>query len=307
MLINYHDIHYTFNFEFMMDTRHRMNKSLTSSAETLQSVLSDGRLRQAQLKMFKMLQVIDDICMKHDIDYWLDAGTLLGAVRHQGFIPWDDDMDIAMPRESYEKFLRVAAAEMPEHMCIQEAGVVKGYFNMGAPVKIRDKTSYYLEKYERGDETYVQGIFIDIFVYDKMPVNEIKRNLYKRLSKKILRITGTKFSPIPMGHYHKFYRLIGSFLSKAFLDKAMYKIINRANQSSSPYLGRGYHCKKTTLVAIKDIYPLKRAQFESGYFNIPNHAETILSTEYGDYLSLPPEEERILRHCVALVPELDMS
>lgn len=68
------------------------------------TAFSDGRLREAQLKMLTMLEVIDSICLKHNLDYWLDAGTLLGAVRHQGFIPWDDDVDIAMPRASYENF-----------------------------------------------------------------------------------------------------------------------------------------------------------------------------------------------------------
>ena len=72
-----------------------------TASDLFQTILADGRLRQAQLKMLSMLKVIDSICVKHNIDYWLDAGTLLGAIRHQGFIPWDDDMDIAMPRVSY--------------------------------------------------------------------------------------------------------------------------------------------------------------------------------------------------------------
>ncbi len=61
------------------------------------SIQQDGRLRQAQLKMLDMLEAVDKICLKHGLDYWLDRGTLLGAIRHHGFIPWDDDVDIALP------------------------------------------------------------------------------------------------------------------------------------------------------------------------------------------------------------------
>jgi lipopolysaccharide cholinephosphotransferase len=268
------------------------------------SIITDGRLRKAQLKMLEMLKIVDAICSKHQIHYWLDAGTLLGCIRHHGFIPWDDDADIAMPRKSYEKFLQVAPQEIPEHIHLQKAGHVKNYYNLGAPLKIRDKNSYYLEKHEIGNETYQQGIFIDVFVYDQMWSTTWKHKAIKRISRKCLRILGTKHSALPMGRNHFLYKLYGMILPKSLLYGILDYVVSRANKLETPYIGRGYHCKKITLIEKNDVFPLKRQCFEDTMLNIPQHAERILKKEYGDFWQLPPLEERGLRHCQNLIPEL---
>lgn len=271
------------------------------SADT---ALNDGRLRQAQLKMLTMLQHVDALCLKHNLDYWLDAGTLLGAVRHQGFIPWDDDMDIAMPRASYEAFLRIAPQELPNHLWLQTAQSDPGYFNMATPLKIRDRSSLYIEKHERGDEPYMQGIFIDVFVYDCMPEHAAQRRWYKFLAKKLSRLLSTKYSVVHPGHYARLYKIIAKAVPKSMLHAALQKIIAKANSSGSPYWGRGYNCVGKNCLHKDDIYPLKRAAFETGVFNIPNNAPELLSQQFGDYLVLPPEEQRVMRHCKELIPEL---
>jgi lipopolysaccharide cholinephosphotransferase len=288
----------------MYNIRKFKNSLKTKAAPLLSSetVLSDGRLRQAQLKMLGMLQAVDAICKKHGLDYWLDAGTLLGAVRHQGFIPWDDDMDIGMTRASYEAFLRIAPAELPNHIWLQTSETDKGYYNLGAPLKIRDKNSYYLEKHETGNELYVQGIFIDVFVYDKMPADPKLRKRYKVMAKKLLRILGTKYSNVPMGHYAKLYRIIGIFFPRTLLNNLLQRIIDKSNRLDTPYLGRGYQCKISNLIHYDDVYPLKTASFESGEFNVFNNTDQFLREQYGDYMSLPPESERGMRHCKALIP-----
>lgn len=277
---------------------------MNNNPYTADTALQDGRLRKAQLKMLAMLEIVDKICKKHQLDYWLDAGTLLGAVRHQGFIPWDDDMDIAMPRASYERFLQVAPAEIPESMWLQTAQSDPGFFNMATPLKIRDKNSRFIEKHEKGNETYQQGIFIDVFVYDYLPSNAKQRNRYKWIAKKLSRLLSTKYSTVAIGHYASLYRILGRLFTKSMLENQLRQIIQRSNQENSHHLGRGYQCVGRNLLSYDDVYPLKRLQFENAEFNVVNHAEVILLQQYGDYMTLPSEESRVMRHCIELIPEL---
>ncbi|MDX1837744.1 LicD family protein [Legionella taurinensis] len=281
---------------------HQPGVTFSAAADNAQQ---DGRLRQAQLKMLEMLKVVDDICQQHELDYWLEGGTLLGAVRHQGFIPWDDDMDISMPRESYDQFLRLAPALLPEHLWLQTAQTDPGYYNLAVPLKIRDKDSRFIEWHERGNEPYHQGIFIDVFVYDHMPANPVKRKLYKWLAKKTVRLSRHKYCPLPLGGHPRLYELLGQLIPKHWLDSLLQGIIRQANASKSPYSGYGFDCVNSNLLPLTAIYPLKRARFESAEFNIINQAEAILTQLYGDYLTLPPIHEQIMKHCRELIPYLD--
>lgn len=279
-----------------------MQTNLDGRADT---AILDGRLRKAQLKMLAMLEVIDKICIKHQLEYWLDAGTLLGAIRHQGFIPWDDDMDIAMPRASYEKFLRIAPAELPDSIWLQTAHSDPGFYNMATPLKIRDRNSRLIETHEKGNEPYIQGIFIDVFVYDGMPTNIIQRQFYKFIARKISRFLCTKYSTVGAGRHANFYKKMGHSIPKSMLENWLNGLVQRSNKKYSTHIGRGYHCKRSNFLAREDVFPLKRARFETAEFNIPHQAEQILSMIYGDYLKLPPENERTLRHCIELIPELN--
>jgi lipopolysaccharide cholinephosphotransferase len=259
-------------------------------------------LREAQLKMLNMLKVVDTLCLKHQLDYWLDGGTLLGAIRHQGFIPWDDDLDISMPRASFEAFLQVAANELPSSMRLQTAKLAPGYFNLAVPLKIRDQHSRCIEWHEEGNEPYQQGIFIDVFAVDKLPKSLLKRRFYKIMAKKVLRLLHAKSSPLNVGHHANVYRCLAPFVPKATLEHALQWIIRCANQETSFYLGCGYDSVNSNQVEESAIYPLRRGLFEGSLFNLPQRAEVILTGLYGDYLTLPPEHQRVMKHCKELVP-----
>ncbi|WP_242602093.1 LicD family protein [Legionella yabuuchiae] len=284
-----------------------MSLNETQASFSASTAMQDGRLRKAQLKMITMLQAIDSICGKHGFDYWLEGGTLLGAIRHQGFIPWDDDLDISMPRESYEAFLNIAPQELPNHMWLQTAQSDPGYFNLSVPLKIRDCNSLFIEMHETGNEPYQKGIFIDVFVYDKMSNDQKIRTSKKFLAKKLLRLLQHKYSRKSCGHYASLYRFLSRFFSKSQLEKKLNAIITEAQSLETPYLGYGYDCVNTNLVCYEDIYPLKRANFEDNQFNIPNRSEVILQQLYGDYMSLPPQASRVMKHCRTLIPDLGVE
>ena len=100
------------------------------------------QLRTCQLKQLGILEEIDRICRKHNISYWLDGGSLLGAVRHGGFIPWDDDIDIAMPQDDARRFAEVAPKELPPTLRLQTPDTE----NTREPImKVRDLNSFYVE------------------------------------------------------------------------------------------------------------------------------------------------------------------
>lgn len=271
-----------------------------------EQLLKDGSLRQAQLKMLAMLKFVVMICEKHGLDYWLEGGSLLGAIRHQGFIPWDDDLDISMPRDSFNRFLEIAPQELPETMWLQTPQTDQGYFNLAVQLKIRDLNSRFIEKKERGDEPYKQGIYIDIFVYDKRPENLLQHKIYKTLAKKLCRILHHKYAAmyLQMGHYRKTYRAISRLFPKVVLEKTLQGIIKKANGSESHWLGYGYDCLSNNCFKYEDFYPLRKALFEDIHVNIPNRPEVMLAHQFGDYTVLPPEEMRMLKHCRELVVDL---
>lgn len=144
---------------------------MTMITDTLQYELRErynpngSTLRRQQLRMFEMLQYIDTVCKNHGIRYWLCSGTLLGAVRHGGFIPWDDDVDIEMLREDYRKFVKVMATEaLCGKYVLQNHDTDSNYF---APYgKLRDLHSYIKE--ENTNDLYYKykGCYIDVFVLE---------------------------------------------------------------------------------------------------------------------------------------------
>ncbi|MBR6455697.1 MAG: LicD family protein, partial [Prevotella sp.] len=112
----------------------------------------DGSLlRRHQLRMLEILLEVDRICKKHQIQYWLSSGTLIGAVRHKGFIPWDDDIDIEMLWPDYKRLMKVLPEELPETMALQTTETDKNYFFFYA--KVRDRRSY-LEESNRYDRVW---------------------------------------------------------------------------------------------------------------------------------------------------------
>ena len=131
-------------------------------------------LRKAQLRMLEILKVFDSICAKHGIEYTLDGGTLLGAVRHEGFIPWDDDLDINVMRDDFFKLRKILPNELPDNLVYQDY-TTEPYFPTPL-AKIRDKHSYVYEEpcTERFKE---KGIFIDIIPIEEVPDLKWKAHL----------------------------------------------------------------------------------------------------------------------------------
>ena len=145
-------------------------------------------LRDVQLVELEILIKFAEICEKNNLRYFLDGGTLLGAIRHKGFIPWDDDIDLGMPREDYEKFMEVGQRELGNDYFVQHRATDRNCpFDF---MKIRKQNTVFLEWNKRNIEMH-HGIFIDVFPYDKLP--QINKDDYKKeclnLHNKLIRRT----------------------------------------------------------------------------------------------------------------------
>ena len=124
-------------------------------------------LRRQQLRMLELLDAVDTICKKHQIPYWLSSGTLIGAARHKGFIPWDDDLDIEMLRSDYLRLIKILPKELPDNFVLQTNDTDPNFISIYG--KIRDKKSY-LEETNSYDRIFKEkGIYIDIFPLERIP------------------------------------------------------------------------------------------------------------------------------------------
>lgn len=249
--------------------------------ELKQKYNSEGSiLRKQQYRMLSMLIEIDRICQKYNIPYFLYGGTLLGAIRHQGFIPWDDDLDIAMRRKDYDKLMKILPHELSDGFALQTNDTDKNYFYFFA--KIRDRKSY-LEEYCGYDRFFKEkGIFIDIFPFERQQMwthllaEPLQGHCYKILRtsknddiaiKKVRAITA-------INRYFTFPIL--KFISK----------ITGGKRFTYSYGIPFHHEYKED-----DIYPLKKHLFEGHEFFVPNRSHEILTMQYGDYMKLPNLEE----------------
>jgi len=258
--------------------------------------LTPEQLRAAQLVQLDALKEVDRVCRLHDIKYSLTAGTLLGAVRHKGYIPWDDDADIIMLRSEYEKFCNIANqidGLDDDKFYFQDSSNTKGYrWGYG---KIRRKDSLWLRK-DQEYMPYGQEIFIDIFPLDALPSGKIKSNLHKfhcfLIRKMLWSEVGKHTDKNP------FIRVLYSVISKIplqFILKHYHKFAYKHNVEKNNLLrvltfptppGYTYDLDREWLKSFTEL------EFEGHSFKVMIGYESYLLMKYGNYMKLPPEGER---------------
>ncbi|MBQ6070963.1 MAG: LicD family protein [Bacteroidales bacterium] len=242
-------------------------------------------LRKAQLRMLDILIAVDKICRKHNIPYWLDYGTLLGAVRHGGFIPWDDDLDISMMKEDYDRFLTIASKELPEQFVVQNIHTEK-YFPY-AITRIVDLNSEVARcgpmDYSHGKRKH-KGLWIDVFQVVKGDV---------RLSRWLEPLYGRCFRRV---HHFEPFNI------SVLIAYILFPVVWLAKQLMD-FLGGLYSGDLRTIeMAVDehrdqkhygDYLPTSEILFEGIMFYAPNHTERVLTNYYGDYMQIPSENNRV--------------
>lgn len=261
--------------------------------------MNDELLQQLKETELEMLKVFSRICEENNLEYYLIGGSCLGAVRHNGFIPWDDDIDIGMPRKDYLEFEKIAEKELGNDFFFQnyhtdpECGLIFA--------KIRKNGTIMSERYNSNVKMH-KGVWIDIFPYDIVPDGDVKlkfrfwiiqiiRNLY---------IVRCGYS-LPGHHagivntiYWLFQRLIKIIPIRFFvllLDKLMLKEQYQYNNKNRLLFGGGYGLKDLMPKTLFDEKILTK--FEDAQFYIYKDYDLYLTKLYGNYMELPPEEKRV--------------
>lgn len=242
-------------------------------------------LRQAQLVMLEILRLVDDICQEHGIQYWLDGGTALGVIRHKGFIPWDDDLDICMLRKDYNRFLSIAENKLPENLFLQVFQKDIGYCLHWA--KIRDKCSL-MEEAAYKNAKFHKGISIDIIPCDFFPDSKFMSNVEKCLAK-AFRYRGKNLH----NNMH-FLEKINYAASKCLcfiipvnMENRLFSMFKRLFRKNRSWIGYGIGTPFTGRYAHDTIFPLQQMMFEGDLFPVPNKVDRYLTALYGDYKKQP--------------------
>lgn len=253
-------------------------------------------LRKLQLVELEMLVEVDRICRKHKINYIIDAGTLLGAARHKGFIPWDDDVDIRMLREEYDKFCEVCKTELSDKFFLQNHETDNGFL-WGYARILRQGTRFSRINHEAVKSK--TGIFIDIFPNDTLPDNCVirkfytittwlcRKTLYSGIGKtygknKIDRIGFKILDVIPKELPHKIFKFLVNWHRNS--DSQRVRCYGWGDSVETKGFLREWLSDTTDIV------------FEGKIVRAPVQTEEFLTFSFGDYMTLPPEDERTPKH-----------
>jgi len=253
--------------------------------EDLREYNPDGsELRRLQLKMLDILVTVTDIATKHNIPYWLSGGTLLGAARHGGFIPWDDDIDIELLRPDLLKLQKILRKQLPADLYLQTPDD-KGYRLLFS--KVRDRHSMVEEEDDEFDNYEEKGVYIDLFPEERsyMWMKSIVDFFYGRAYRRLKR--GNPFRSIRFFYEYSISLIlypVGFVLM--WLARAICSITRPDNILHSYGIGN------TTNHNAAYMFPLGKIIFEGKTFSCPGNVDAYLTKQYGDYMKIPPIEKR---------------
>ena len=252
-------------------------------------------LEHVQEVSLMILKDFIKFCDENQINYVVAYGTTLGAIRHKGFIPWDDDIDLMMLRKDYNKFLNVMDKINSEKYEIFTMENTKNYYKLLAKISLKGTRTY---DFWHNNADFEMGLCIDIFILDDIPLNNfqksifLKRRAFHRKLADILEITNSDM------YISRNKEIIGRILKRFFdifhINQKF--LINQNKRLRKEKKGAIECCDLAyNFIFPKDIFenPIK-VKFENIEVNIPNDWDGYLKEVYGDYMELPPENERII-------------
>ena len=266
-------------------------------------------MNEIQEREFKIFEAIIPILEKHNLRYFAVGGTCIGAIRHHGFIPWDDDIDIAMPRRDYELFRTQYYKELPEQYVKLDYDNAVG--NSFLFTKIHDSQTTYVEEYAKEFPDRYTGVFVDIMPVDGLPANERKRNKLIKILDVVCKLNllnrpsfrnddswGEKVKEVI-----KFIirLLLNRFFNYNYFSNKVLELVEKNDFDSSEQI---YFTWRYGSDIKRKIYPKSyfsstiQVEFEEGKIAVPIEYDKYLSQDFGEYMKLPPEDKQKTIHNV---------
>ena len=266
--------------------------------------MAKNDLRNLQLKMLEMIKYIDRLCKENNIEYYIIFGSALGAIRHQGFIPWDDDFDIGMTYENYLKFIEVCDKKLDKKKYfLQNKDTEKEYYL--SFMKLRDITTTLIEEGNL-DKNITYGVYIDIFPFVGIPKNKLKRKLIEInrafvMSSDINVINNKVLASL----FKVMKKIVGRYKIIKICTKNCIKYsCNNYDNWCCIFDGDGMGVNMTN----KDIMGKpKYVKFEDTKLPVPEKTEEYLKHIYGDFMKIPPKEEIKKKEHTRIVLDLEHS
>ena len=260
--------------------------------ETIEDKRRQGEttIDQCRLAELYILDVFDELCRHIGVEYWFVGGSLIGAMRHNGFIPWDDDIDVGMTLPDYNKFVKMAPALLPDNLFLQTPKSCPGVFEAFA--KLRDLNSFFCESHTNVENP--SGVFLDIFPYIRYPV--FKHRIFTEMLTRGRSLTWRK-ERYHRAKGHRF--LLGIFISffAAVFWRMCHMFLVGLTQVFRLILPNAWHeipeaGNTTAQWPDEYIFPIARHVFEGKLYCIPAKADEALTQAFGNWKVMPPVDKR---------------
>lgn len=258
------------------------------------------RLQQTELGILKDFA---ELCEENNIDYFGMGGTAIGAIRHGGFIPWDDDIDVGLTRENYDRFIRIVKKKYPDKYMIIDARSSESFPLMNTRMALRG-TKFKEDTFSGLDVD--NGIFLDIFCFENVSDNDLKMKwqiinawfwgkilILKYIKEPVLYVKGIVKKIVLLGCriMHSFLKIFNVSKRKLYRNAKAFSMMYNDRETKrvafmfepSPFM---------SILAREDIEPTRFYDFEGLRIRFPNRIDVLLERRYGDYMTLPPEDKR---------------
>lgn len=264
-------------------------------------------IRDVQQEELRILKAFDHLCRLNGLNYQLFAGTLLGAIRHKGFIPWDDDIDVCMPRSDYERLLRVAKAGLGSEFFLQTTNTDPAFIWQFAKIRLND--TRFIERYTQEFDIH-HGVFIDVFPLDRVDRATIMGKFHWLCLTVMSYLNLVKCEALCRDIRNPIRRCVALALRKAMLfvpkryfEKMLWRLMTVFNSRDTKFvshLSNGVNASRFKRYTVResDIWETIEGEFEGSKFPIPKNFHVVLSSLFGEYMALPPESKRQPHHGV---------